>query len=180
MSHPSPATRSWFLSETGSPSGSGPSSSLLALPAAAGVDLLGWIAAPQVWLEAGKAVKAVSKAYAGLPGWSAWVDLPLRPDAGGHRGRGPEPRPADVPAGLHGRSSGSASSCWLAGALRVHRPDAGQAGGDGDLLVAGADRRGGLPVALLAGLRRGEPPARGWPAGSRPRPGRSGSSRPRS
>ena len=39
----------------------------LALPAAAGVDLLGWLAAPQVWLEAGKAVQPISKAYAGVP-----------------------------------------------------------------------------------------------------------------
>ena len=40
----------------------------LALPAAAGVDLLGWLAATQVWLEAGKAVQPISKVYAGLPG----------------------------------------------------------------------------------------------------------------
>jgi uncharacterized membrane protein YadS len=40
----------------------------LSLPAAAGVDLLGWLAAPQVWLDVGKAVQPVSKAYAGLPG----------------------------------------------------------------------------------------------------------------
>jgi uncharacterized membrane protein YadS len=40
----------------------------LSLPAAAGVDLMGWLAAPQVWLEAGKAVQPVSKGYAGLPG----------------------------------------------------------------------------------------------------------------
>lgn len=41
----------------------------LSLPAAAGVDLLGWLAAPQVWLAAGKAVQPVAKGYAAFPGW---------------------------------------------------------------------------------------------------------------
>jgi uncharacterized membrane protein YadS len=40
---------------------------VMALPAAAGVDLLGWLSAPQVWLEAGKAAQPISKAYSGLP-----------------------------------------------------------------------------------------------------------------
>ncbi len=40
----------------------------LALPAAAGYDLLGWIASPQVWLDAASAIRPVSKAYAALPG----------------------------------------------------------------------------------------------------------------
>jgi hypothetical protein len=40
----------------------------LALPAAAGCDLLGWIFTPQVWLNATSAARPVSKAYAGLPG----------------------------------------------------------------------------------------------------------------
>ena len=39
----------------------------LALPAAAGIDLLGWLAAPQVWLDPAKAVQPVAKVYAGLP-----------------------------------------------------------------------------------------------------------------
>jgi uncharacterized membrane protein YadS len=41
---------------------------LLALPTAAGVDLLGWLAAPQIWLEVGKAAQPVSKAYSQLNG----------------------------------------------------------------------------------------------------------------
>jgi uncharacterized membrane protein YadS len=40
----------------------------LALPAAAGYDLLGWIAAPKIWLHPLEAVSPVSEAYAGLPG----------------------------------------------------------------------------------------------------------------
>ena len=39
----------------------------LALPAAFRIDLLGWLAGPQVWLEIGKAVQPVSKAYSGWP-----------------------------------------------------------------------------------------------------------------
>ena len=46
----------------------------LSLPMAAGVDLLGWLAAPQVWLAVGKAVQPVSKGYTGL---SAAVSLAL-------------------------------------------------------------------------------------------------------
>jgi uncharacterized membrane protein YadS len=39
----------------------------LALPTAAGYDLLGWLGQANVWLDASKAVGPVSKAYAGLP-----------------------------------------------------------------------------------------------------------------
>jgi uncharacterized membrane protein YadS len=41
----------------------------LALATAAGKDLLGWMAAPQVWLRAGSALAPVGKAYQGMPGW---------------------------------------------------------------------------------------------------------------
>jgi uncharacterized membrane protein YadS len=68
LNTPPPTPRSWFLSEDWFAVWLGTIVMLLALPAAAGVDLVGWIAAPQVWLEAGKAVKPVSKAYAGVPG----------------------------------------------------------------------------------------------------------------
>src|SRR5262249_56993248 len=40
----------------------------LALPAAAGFDLLGWVAAAQVWIDPAKAIGTASRAYAGLPG----------------------------------------------------------------------------------------------------------------
>ncbi len=59
--------KSWFATEDGLAVWLGLLIVGLALPAAAGVDLLGWLAAPQVWLEAGKAVQPISKAYAGLP-----------------------------------------------------------------------------------------------------------------
>jgi uncharacterized membrane protein YadS len=41
---------------------------LLALPTAAGVDLLGWVAAPRIWLNPTEAVRAVSTHYSALPG----------------------------------------------------------------------------------------------------------------
>jgi hypothetical protein len=59
--------RSWYATEDGLAVWLGLIVVGLALPAAAGVDLLGWLAAPQVWLVAGNAVKPISKAYAGVP-----------------------------------------------------------------------------------------------------------------
>jgi uncharacterized membrane protein YadS len=69
LNHTLPASRSWFLSEDWFAVWLGVIVVLMALPAAAGVDLIGWIVAPQVWLEPGKAVKAVSKGYATVPGF---------------------------------------------------------------------------------------------------------------
>jgi len=60
--------RSWHTTEDGLAVWLGLIVVGLALPAAAGVDLLGWLAAPQVWIEASKAVQPISKAYAGWPG----------------------------------------------------------------------------------------------------------------
>src|SRR3954451_11505896 len=41
---------------------------ILALPAAVGIDLLGWAATPEIWLDPARAVRPLSKSYAGLPG----------------------------------------------------------------------------------------------------------------
>jgi uncharacterized membrane protein YadS len=60
--------RSWYATEDALAVWLGVIVVALALPAAAGVDLLGWLAAPQVWLEAGKAAVPISKAYGSLPG----------------------------------------------------------------------------------------------------------------
>ncbi len=60
--------KTWFASEDGLAVWSGVLVVLLALATAAGVDLLGWLAAPQVWLEIGKAALPVSKAYSQLAG----------------------------------------------------------------------------------------------------------------
>jgi uncharacterized membrane protein YadS len=59
--------KSWYATEDGLAVWLGLIVVALALPAAAGVDLLGWLAATQVWLEPGKAVQPIGKAYAGLP-----------------------------------------------------------------------------------------------------------------
>src|SRR5262245_24532727 len=63
--------RTWFTTEDGWAVWLGLLVVALALPAVGGVDLLGWVAAPQVWLEVSKAVAPASKTYAGLPGWLA-------------------------------------------------------------------------------------------------------------
>jgi len=60
--------KTWFGSEDTLAVCSGILVVLLALPAAAGLDLLGWLAAPQVWLEIGKAALPVSKQFSHLPG----------------------------------------------------------------------------------------------------------------
>lgn len=60
--------RSWFNSEDWFAVWLGIAVVLIALPAAAGVDLLGWVATPKVWLGVGDAVRPASAAYAGLPG----------------------------------------------------------------------------------------------------------------
>jgi uncharacterized membrane protein YadS len=65
--------RSWYATEDGLAVWLGLIIVGLALPAAAGVDLMGWLAAPQVWLEASKAVQPISKAYAGLRGAGSLV-----------------------------------------------------------------------------------------------------------
>ena len=61
------AVKSWYATEDGLAVWLGLIVISLALPAVAGADLLGWLAATQVWLEPGKALLPVGKAYAGLP-----------------------------------------------------------------------------------------------------------------
>jgi len=60
--------RSWFNSEDWFSVWLGFAVVLIALPTAAGVDLLGWVASPQVWVSPGNAVQPVSPNYAALPG----------------------------------------------------------------------------------------------------------------
>jgi hypothetical protein len=61
--------RSWFTSEDWFAVWLGGVIVLLALPTAAGVDLLGWVAAPRIWLNPTEAVRAVSTHYSALPGF---------------------------------------------------------------------------------------------------------------
>jgi uncharacterized membrane protein YadS len=56
-----------FRSEDSLAVGLGVAVVALALPTAAGIDLLGWLAAPQVWLEARKAAAPIAKSYLGVP-----------------------------------------------------------------------------------------------------------------
>ena len=60
--------KSWYATEDGLAVWLGLIVVALALPAAAGVDLLGWLAATHVWLEPARAVQPVAKAYASVPG----------------------------------------------------------------------------------------------------------------
>ncbi|MHC5544416.1 putative sulfate exporter family transporter, partial [Singulisphaera rosea] len=60
--------RSWFASEDWFAVWLAFALVLIALPTAMGIDLLGWVAAPQVWLGPAEAVRPVSKAYVSLPG----------------------------------------------------------------------------------------------------------------
>ena len=61
--------KAWYATEDGLAVWLGLIVVALALPSAVGVDLLGWLAAPQVWLEASKAAQPISRAYDGLPGF---------------------------------------------------------------------------------------------------------------
>jgi uncharacterized membrane protein YadS len=60
--------RSWFASEDWFSVWLGLAIVLIALPTAAGVDLLGWVAAPRIWLHPTDAVRPVSIKYANLAG----------------------------------------------------------------------------------------------------------------
>ncbi len=60
--------RSWFASEDWFAVWLGAAIVLIALPTAAGVDLLGWMAAPKVWLSVADSVRPVSPKYSGVSG----------------------------------------------------------------------------------------------------------------
>src|SRR5262249_54182430 len=60
--------RGWLSTEDGWAVWLGLLLVVLALPTAAGYDLLGWAAATQVWVDPAQAVRPVSPAYARLPG----------------------------------------------------------------------------------------------------------------
>lgn len=60
--------KSWFETEDGWAVWLGFAITLLALPVAAGVDLLGWVAVAKVWLDPAQTVGPHSKAYSALPG----------------------------------------------------------------------------------------------------------------
>ena len=60
--------RSWFASEDWLAVWLGLAVVLIALPTAAGFDLLGWVASAKIWLTPIEAVRPVSPKYAFLPG----------------------------------------------------------------------------------------------------------------
>ncbi len=127
----------------------------LALPAAFGIDLLGWLAGPQVWLEVGKAVQPVSKAYAGWPGvlslLATFVFVIAIVSAGGFL-LGADIK-TFVPALLVILSL--SVLCWIAGhnAYIAQTPDKRAAMGISWSL--GLTGEAGFIVALLAGLAIG-------------------------
>ncbi len=65
--------RSWFASEDWFAVWLGFAVVFFALPTAMGVDLLGWVSAPKVWLNPIEAVRPVSAKYAFLPGIASLV-----------------------------------------------------------------------------------------------------------
>lgn len=60
--------KSWFSNEDGWAVWLGLVIVALSLPAAAGIDTLGWVVRAGVWLDPSKAISPASKAYAALPG----------------------------------------------------------------------------------------------------------------
>jgi uncharacterized membrane protein YadS len=60
--------RSWFKSEDWFSVWLAIAVVSIALPTAAGIDLLGWVASPRVWLHPAEAVRPVSAGYAFVPG----------------------------------------------------------------------------------------------------------------
>jgi uncharacterized membrane protein YadS len=65
--------RSWFSSEDWFAVWLGFAVVLIALPTAAGVDLLGWISSPRIWLNPIDAVRPASSKFAFLPGFASLV-----------------------------------------------------------------------------------------------------------
>ena len=63
--------RSWLTSEDWFAVWLGTAVVAMALPTAAGIDLLGWVASPRVWLSPAEAVRPVSLKYAALPGFAS-------------------------------------------------------------------------------------------------------------
>ncbi len=144
--------RSWFATEDGLAVWLGLLIVGLALPAAVGVDLLGWLAAPQVWLEIGKAVQPISKTYAGLPAavsLLATFALVLGLMSLGARALGSKLR-TFVPA--FSFVFLISMICWLAGhyAYIAQTPDKRAA--MGITWSLGLTGEAGFIVALLAGL----------------------------
>jgi uncharacterized membrane protein YadS len=65
--------KDWLETEDGLAVGIGLGIFALSLCAVAGLDLLGWGVTANVWLEPTKSVAPVSKAYAGMSGWTSLV-----------------------------------------------------------------------------------------------------------
>jgi uncharacterized membrane protein YadS len=65
--------RSWFTSEDWFAVWLGFAVVLIALPTAGGVDLLGWVSSPRIWLNPIDAVRPVSSKYAVLPGFASLI-----------------------------------------------------------------------------------------------------------
>jgi uncharacterized membrane protein YadS len=127
----------------------------LALPAAAGWDLLGWVAAAQVWIDPARAIGTASRAFAGLPGLVSLVLTYLL--VAGLVGVGALAQGFDLRRFLPGFTVIFWASylCWLAGhnGYIAQTPDKRAAMGLSWSL--GLTGEAGYILALLAGLAIG-------------------------
>ncbi len=136
----------------------------LALPAAAGIDLLGWVAAARVWIDPAQAIGPASRAYAGLPGLVSLVLTYLL--VVGLVGLGAHAQKFDLRRFLPGFTViyWASSLCWLAGhnGYIAQTPDKRAAMGLSWSL--GLTGEAGYILALLAGLAIGNfvPALAGW------------------
>ena len=151
----------WFASEDWFAVWLGVAVVLLALPTAAGVDLLGWVAAPRVWLYPLDAVRPVSPKFAAVSGVVSLLFTYVL--VLGLVGACAAVRKIDLRSFIPSFTL----LFWLSvlsmagGALRLHRADARQARGDGHHLVAGPDGRGGLSRRAAGRAARRQFPAGG-------------------
>lgn len=144
--------RSWFTSEDGWAVWLGLMLVLLALPAALGVDLLGWAAQTKVWVSPSAGVAPVSDAYKGLPGWASLgltFLLLLVLTTAGARAMGRSPGPFAVAFTVIFLVS---YACYFLGhnAYLAQTPDKRAASGIGWSL--GLTGESGYILALAAGL----------------------------
>jgi hypothetical protein len=147
--------RRWFQTEDWWAVGIGLFVFALSLPAAAGVDLLGWAVATSGWVDIAKAMAPVSKAYTGLPGIASLALTYLFTLA--LMSVGAAALRLDLRKFVAGFSLIFAISyvCWLIGNYAHIAATPDKRGGFGITWSLGLTGEAGFIVALLAGLLLG-------------------------